>query len=168
MVHVLNRTTGAVLWTAQASYGFFNNSVVAGNGKLFVIDRINWDQKQTLEARMKWNATTNKPGSQTPGAAPDDTFKQAKLTAYAIATGQKVWEHTDKDAQLFGTWLAYSEKYDILLECQAPARLLGRRRSSHGGLEGRDGKLRLEPTGPRLLGRPGHAERPDGHHPERQ
>jgi hypothetical protein len=57
-----------------------------------------------------------------PDAGEDDSFKQAKLMAYDIATGEKVWEHTHEDAQLFGSWLAYSEAYDVLVECQRNSR----------------------------------------------
>ncbi len=116
---VLNRHTGAVKWQTQAIHGFFHNSIVAGNGKLFVMDRINWDESRTLESR-----DSNWGNGSAPDAAEDYSFKPAILTAWNIEDGSVVWQkdNTDPDNALFGSWLAYSLEHDILLECQRASR----------------------------------------------
>ena len=110
-IYVLDRHTGALLWNADAQYGFFNNSVVAGNGKLFAMDRLNWKEPyQNLTDAFNVRKRGSNDGY-------DNSFKKANLLAFDLATGPQLWKKTQADAQLFGTWLAYSEQYDILLEC---------------------------------------------------
>ena len=105
-IHVLDRETGAVKWSTAAAYGFHNNSIVAGNGKLFALDRINWDEDNNRSKSSDY----------------DRSLKEAKLTAFDIGTGNVVWEKTNADAQLFGAWLAFSEEHDILVECERGSR----------------------------------------------
>ncbi len=116
-IYVLDRLNGGMLWSVDAENGFFHNSIVAGKNKLFVMDRINWDENDPIEDRM-----VGKRSGSAPRSGADDSFKAAKLTAYKIKNGKVVWEKTSDDAQLFGSWLAYSEKHDILVECQRHSR----------------------------------------------
>lgn len=98
---VLDRHTGKVLWTAKARYGFRHNAICAGNGKLFAIDRYSGPQMN----RRKQN-----------GEAPD---APPRAVAFDLRTGKEIW--TD-ETETFGTWLSYSEKYDILVEAGRIAR----------------------------------------------
>ncbi len=160
MLHVLNSSSGEVLWSAGSDYGFFHNSIVAGADKLFVMDRINWNPSKTLKSRMNWNNNSNRPGKSSgnpPDAGEDSSLKEAKLTAYDIATGQKVWEHTHEDAQLFGSWLTYSEEYNVLVECQRNSRDYweDEQQSKHMAVwQGADGNLLWNALNRRYLGGP--------------
>ncbi len=118
---VLDRHDGSVQWQTDASFGFFHNSIVAGNDKLFVMDRVNWDQDRPLEDRdHNWG------NGSAPDAAEDYSYKPAILSAFNIADGSVAWQVDQSDPNvnkgLFGSWLTYSLKYDILLECQRASR----------------------------------------------
>jgi outer membrane protein assembly factor BamB len=91
---VLNRHTGKLLWTATARLGFRHNTLCAGNGKLFAVDRLSG-------ARL----SRTKEEAEIP-ALP-------RVVAWDLATGKELW-HDESDA--FGTWLSYSEKFDVLVE----------------------------------------------------
>ena len=91
---VLNRYSGHVMWTRQANFGFRHNAIVAGGGTVFAIDGLS-AQALKLMARR--------------GAAPE----RAAILALDARTGQPRWK-TDQD--VFGTWLGYSEKQDVLIQ----------------------------------------------------
>jgi hypothetical protein len=110
-IYVLDRNSCQILWETTAQHGFFHNSIVAGNGKLFTMDRINWDPAKPIEDRYKSKS-----------AASDASFKPAVLTAFNVADGSILWRKTQDDAPLFGSWLAYVEEHDILLEAQRHSR----------------------------------------------
>ncbi|WP_162136215.1 outer membrane protein assembly factor BamB family protein [Zavarzinella formosa] len=98
---VLDRHTGKLLWTASARFGFRHNAICAGNGKLFVIDRLSGAQV----SRRKQNG-------ESPVANP-------RAVAFDLKTGKELW---GDESETFGTWLSYSEKYDILVEAGRVAR----------------------------------------------
>jgi outer membrane protein assembly factor BamB len=85
---VLDRRTGAERFAIDAKVGFRHNSIVAGNGTLFAIDRPVSDTKEK-----------NAP--------------KGEVVAFDLATGKRLWRH-DRDA--FGTWLSYSAERDVLVE----------------------------------------------------
>ena len=120
-IYVLNRADGSEVWHTDASYGFFHNSIVAGEAGgtdiLFAMDRINWDPTDPIEDRL-----IGKSGGNPPPAAADETYKEATLTAFDITDGTVVWQTTHNDYDLFGAWLAYSDEHDILIECQRSSR----------------------------------------------
>ena len=97
---VLDRHTGKVLWTATARLGFRHNTICAGNGKLFAIDRLSGPRIAKLKEE---------------GEAP----LPPRVVAFDLATGKELW-HDDSDT--FGTWLSYSEKFDVLVEAGRVAR----------------------------------------------
>ncbi len=98
---VMNRHTGKVLWSATANNGFRHNAICAGGDRVYAIDRLSGDQL----ARYKQDDK-------------EPPFP-ARVVAFDLHTGDKVW---DKDAEVFGTWLSYSEKRDILIEAGRVAR----------------------------------------------
>ena len=100
-IAVMNRHTGKLLWTAKARFGFRHNAICAGNGKLFAIDRLSGAQV----ARRRDNGEA---GVALPRAV-----------AFDLKTGQELW---GDEAETFGTWLSYSERYDILVESGRVAR----------------------------------------------
>jgi outer membrane protein assembly factor BamB len=91
---VLDRHTGRPLWMAKARLGFRHNTICAGGGKLFAIDRV-FDPRRAK-----------------PGADGEDP-RPACVIAWDLATGKELWH--DEDGT-FGTWLSYSEKFDVLVE----------------------------------------------------
>jgi outer membrane protein assembly factor BamB len=97
---VLNRNTGKVLWTSTARVGFRHNTICAGNGKLFAIDRLSAARLAKLKEE---------------GEAP----LPPRVIAFDLATGKELWHD---DADTFGTWLSYSEKFDVLVEAGRVAR----------------------------------------------
>lgn len=98
---VMNRHTGEVLWTAGARAGFRHNGVCAGGGRLYAIDRMSGTQLKRLARENK---------------VPD---AKARIVAFDLETGAQVWE---SEQDVFGTWLSYSERFDILVESGRVAR----------------------------------------------
>ena len=97
----MDRHTGKVLWTISANDGFRHNGTCAGGGRLYTIDRMSGAELAKLKRR---------------GEAPSH---EARLSAYDLKSGKQLWS---TDADVFGTWLSYSEKYDLLVEAGRLAR----------------------------------------------
>ncbi len=93
---VMNRCTGKSLWSRKARYSFRHNAIIAGAGKLFCIDALPEHVLKTKERR-----------GLTPEGSP-------KLLALDVKTGEMIWQ---KSKGVFGTWLGYSSRHDILLQC---------------------------------------------------
>ncbi|MCB1125114.1 MAG: PQQ-binding-like beta-propeller repeat protein, partial [Verrucomicrobiae bacterium] len=98
---VFNRNTGELLWRRRARYGFVHNGIVAGNGRIYCLDRLPRSVEEKLERRGR--------------AVPDDY----RVVAFDARTGATVWEQTHR---VFGTWLAFSPRHDVLLQAGARAR----------------------------------------------
>lgn len=98
---VMDRHTGAVLWTASARDGFRHNTLCIGGGRIYAIDRPSGEMVDWLKRR---------------GQAPKNP---PRLVAFDLKTGKELW-HTE--AKVFGTWLSYSAKYDVLVEAGRVAR----------------------------------------------
>ncbi len=95
-----NRHTGEQLWKIEARHSFLHNAIVAGDGKVFCIDKLQKPIEDKLRRR----------GQTTP-----ETYR---ILATDIRTGEKLWEVTEN---IFGTWLGYSEKHQLLLQAGAKA-----------------------------------------------
>jgi len=98
---VMNRVTGKVLWTASAQSGFRHNATCAGGGRLYTIDRLSGEQLAKYKRRGE-----------------DPPFP-SKLRVFDLKTGQELWS---ADASIFGTWLSYSAKHDVVIESGRVAR----------------------------------------------
>ncbi|MBL8796452.1 MAG: PQQ-binding-like beta-propeller repeat protein [Planctomycetia bacterium] len=89
---VLHRQSGKLLWTATAKLGFRHNTLCLGGGRLYCIDRpstSSWSRRgETAEGK-------------------------ARLVALDLKTGKELWSSAD---EVFGTWLSYSTKHDVLVE----------------------------------------------------
>lgn len=90
---VLDLRSGKPVFSITARHGFRHNSICIGNGLLYAIDlpAVAEQKKATLAKRAS----------------------SARLVAYELATGKLVWQ---RDRGVFGTWLSYSEKEDVLVE----------------------------------------------------
>lgn len=95
-----NRHTGEQLWEVDAKHSFWHNGIVAGNGKIYALDR----NPKTVEDLLK------RRGRELP--------KTYRIIALDAHNGTKEWEVNDG---VFGTWLGYSAKHDMLLHAGAAA-----------------------------------------------
>jgi hypothetical protein len=85
-----------VRWTAAAEREFRHNAVCVGAGRLYAVDR-----------PLPRRPARRKPGEPEPPA-------EAVLSCFDLASGRLIWRRQD---DVFGTWLSYSARHDVLLEC---------------------------------------------------
>lgn len=95
MLVVMDPSDGKVLWTATSQNAFRHNTIVVGNDKLFSIDILPYPVMSRMLMR-----------GRTPEAKPT-------LRCFDVRTGRELWSTTKN---VFGTWLGYSEEYDVLLQ----------------------------------------------------
>lgn len=134
---VFDRHSGELLWRVKARHSFLHNGIVAGNGRIYCLDKLTSHAEKLLERRGR------------------DLPKDYRVVALDARTGQVLWEQ-EKD--IFGTWLGYSKEHDVLLQAGAKA---GDRLSSEVGdgmtaYEGKTGRVRWQDlkrvyTGPCIL-----------------
>jgi len=98
---LMNRHTGRILWRFDARHGFIHNTIAVGNGKVFCLDKL----PPAVEKAM--------------GKAAAETVKTYRMLAINIKTGKIQWEN---NTNIFGTWLSYSEKFDVLLQAYRSSR----------------------------------------------
>lgn len=111
---VLDRHSGKVLWTYQAQRAFRHNAICVGGGKVFCIDRLPPGAIDELKRRGK---EPDLSGHLLALDARKSSFDLGSLPdAFGSGLRRKgvvVWS---SDKEVFGTWLGYSAKHDILLE----------------------------------------------------
>lgn len=95
-----DRISGEELWRIDARHSFWNNGIVAGNGRLYALDR----NPSPVEAKLRRRGKQN----------PDDY----RIVCIDARTGATLWE---RDDEIFGTWLGYSADHDLLLQAGAAA-----------------------------------------------
>ena len=97
---VFDRHDGRLLWRVKARHSFLHNGIVAGNGRIYCLDKLTTHAEGLLKRR---------------GA---DLPKDYRIVALDARTGKVVWQ---KERDIFGTWLSYSTQHDILLQAGAKA-----------------------------------------------
>ena len=132
-----DRHSGKLLWRAPARHSFLHNGIVAGNGRLYALDKLPKSAEDKLKRR----------GSSVP--------VDYRIAALDVRTGKPLWSAA-KD--IFGTWLSYSKEHDTLLLAGAKA---GDRLKDEAGegmiaYRGADGSVRWQDlqrkyTGPCIL-----------------
>lgn len=95
-----DRHSGEQLWRVDASHSFWHNGIVAGNGRVFCLDRNPTQVEEAMRRR---------------GLSLPDSYR---IVCLDISTGSRVWQVNDG---IFGTWLGYSEESDLLLQAGAQA-----------------------------------------------
>ncbi|MCH2202103.1 MAG: PQQ-binding-like beta-propeller repeat protein [Fuerstiella sp.] len=95
-----DRHSGTILWQVSAKHSFWHNGIIAGGGRIYCLDRT----PELIEAALRRR-----------GSSRADSYR---IAAFDAETGNTVWEITDG---VFGTWLGYSEKHDLLLQAGAAA-----------------------------------------------
>jgi outer membrane protein assembly factor BamB len=98
---IMDRHTGKVLWTASAHNGFRHNAICIGGDRLYCIDRLSGPELSRLKRR---------------GEEPKHA---SRLLVFDLKTGIELW---NSDDDVFGTWLSYSARYDVLIEAGRVAR----------------------------------------------
>jgi outer membrane protein assembly factor BamB len=98
---IMDRFSGKEIWSIPANHGFLHNSVIAGDGILFCLDKF----PQGLETKLKRRGEDLPPGS--------------RMLYLDVKTGDKIFEDT---INIFGSWLGYSSEYKLLLQANRPSR----------------------------------------------
>ena len=132
-----DRHTGELLWEIPANYSFWHNGIVAGGDQIYCLDRYPIRVEQALMRR---------------GTPAPDSYR---IAAFNSQSGELAWEIKEG---VFGSWLSYSEEFDLLLQAGAAAsdRLtdeiskgMAVYRAGDGSLKWRNDDLRY--TGPCIL-----------------
>lgn len=118
---VMNRHTGQVLWTMDARRGFLHNAIAAGQGRVYCLDaappyETRKPPATTASGKRKAAEDANRPSEAKPPAVPRPP---SRLLALDLRTGQILWENRDG---VFGSWLSYSQEFDILLQAYRKSR----------------------------------------------
>ena len=100
-IAVLNRHNGELICEHEAIHNIRHNTLAAGNGKVFFMDRLTDAQLNYFKRRGK--------------VAKEDR----SIKAIELSTGTVLWKVSER---VFGTWISYSEKYDILLQAGSKAK----------------------------------------------
>jgi outer membrane protein assembly factor BamB len=134
---VYDRHDGRLLWRVKARHSFLHNGIVAGDGKIYCLDKLTAHAEGLLKRRGQ--------------ALPADY----RIVALDARTGGVVWQ---QEESIFGSWLGFSAQHGILLQAGAKA---SDRLSSEVGdgmiaYNGADGKVRWQDlkrqyTGPCIL-----------------
>jgi outer membrane protein assembly factor BamB len=99
----LDAKTGKLLWRYDAKESIRHNTIAAGDGRVFFIDR-----KLALDDLLsRAPARRGEKPKQPPAGHPT-----GELVALDAKTGEQQWSSKD---DIFATMLAYSEEYDMLL-----------------------------------------------------
>lgn len=132
-----DRHSGKLLWRVPARHSFLHNGIVAGNGRIYCLDKLPASAEDKLKRR----------GSPLP--------TNYRIAALDAATGKLLWEESKN---IFGTWLSYSKQHDVLLHAGAKAsdRLkdeVGEGMAAYRGVEGKIlwQDLKRKYTGPCIL-----------------
>jgi outer membrane protein assembly factor BamB len=94
-----DRQGGDVVWRVEARYSFLHNGIVAGGGRIYLLDKL----PKRVEDQYRRRGTDVPP---------------ARLLALDAPTGVPVW---DLEEDVFGTWLSYSDEHDLLVQAGAAA-----------------------------------------------
>ncbi len=94
-----DRHTGDVLWQVKAEHTFLHNGIVAGNGRVYCLDKLPTRVEETLRRR-------------------GDKVTGYRLLALDAKTGSELWSRSQG---VFGSWLSYSQPRDILLQAGSAA-----------------------------------------------
>ena len=133
----MSRHSGRILWSRNAHYNFRHNAIAVAAGKIFCMDRMS-DMKISFLKRRG-----------------HEILQEPVIYALDIRSGRVAWEN---NADIFGTWLGYSEEHDVLLQAGSASRYRATDEVDRGmvAYRGSDGKvlwqnLELSHGGPCML-----------------
>lgn len=105
----MDAKTGKLLWRYDAEHSIRHNAIAVGDGRVFLIDRpLAEIDRLDQAARRRGKKAAKKPVHET-----------GKLVVLDAKTGKRKW---DNKKDIFGTVLAFSRKYDMLLMCYSATR----------------------------------------------
>ncbi len=136
---VLDRRTGRALWTRKAGLNFRHNCIVAGGGRIFCLDGMSRQRLDFLRRRrLAYDPQAKKGRAARPLLV--TAAARPQLLALDARSGDVVWS---VDEGVFGTWLGYSEEYDVLLQAGSRAGDRARDETAVGmaAYAGSDGRL---------------------------
>ncbi len=118
-----DRHSGETLWRVNANHSFWHNGIVAGGDQIYCLDR----NPQKIEDALRRRGQLSSEGY--------------RIVALDYRSGAVNWEVGEG---IFGTWLGYSEKHDLLLQAGAKAsdRLYDEVDQGMAVYEGRTGTVR--------------------------
>lgn len=118
-----DRSSGQQLWRQDARHSFWHNGIVAGGGRVYLLDRNPAMVEQALKRR---------------GLSKSEGYR---VVAVDFKTGQMLWETSQA---IDGTWLGYSQQHDLLLlaRAQASDRLVDESGTGMKVFNANDGTLR--------------------------
>lgn len=93
-----DRHSGDLLWRSDAKHSYWHNGIVAGDGKVFCLDK---------------NPTQIEDAMRRRGLAMPDTYR---IVCFDVASGETLWQINEG---IFGTWLGYSSEQKRLLQAGA-------------------------------------------------
>ncbi|QDT42968.1 outer membrane biogenesis protein BamB [Gimesia alba] len=96
-----DRHSGKELWRTPAIHSFLHNGIVAGADRVYCLDKLPASAEKKLSRR----------GLADPA--------QYRIVCFDIHTGKELWSTRES---IFGSWLGYSEKHDLLLQAGARAK----------------------------------------------
>ncbi|WP_339728193.1 PQQ-binding-like beta-propeller repeat protein [uncultured Gimesia sp.] len=96
-----DRHSGKELWRTAAIHSFLHNGIVAGADRVYCLDKLPASAEKKLSRR----------GLADPA--------QYRIVCFDIYTGKELWSTKES---IFGSWLGYSEKHDLLLQAGARAK----------------------------------------------
>ncbi|MEJ2702085.1 MAG: hypothetical protein P8Z79_06545, partial [Sedimentisphaerales bacterium] len=117
----MNARSGAIKWTFEPEHSIRHNAITIGNARVYLIDRgpALGDESFDLaggRAEAKRRAAAS-------GRSEQEELRRlrvhptGRLLALDVQTGKVLWASSD---DIFGTMLAYSAKYDVLLMSYQP------------------------------------------------
>jgi outer membrane protein assembly factor BamB len=95
-----DRHSGTRLWEFPARHSLLHNGIIAGNGRIHLLDKLPKSAEDKIKRRGR--------------KAPEDY----RIVTLDSRTGKILWT---QEEDIFGTWLSYSEKHDIVLQAGAKA-----------------------------------------------
>ena len=96
-----DRHSGEILWQADAIHSFLHNAIVAGKNRIYCLDKLPASAEKKLSRR----------GLVDPS--------EYRIVCFDIRSGKELWSTRQS---IFGSWLGYSEKHDLLLQAGARAK----------------------------------------------
>lgn len=96
----LDRKSGKKLWEAKAKYGFLHNGIVAGDDRVYCLDKLPESVEKQIERRGR------------------DKPNDYQIVAFEAKSGKVAWK---RKAGISGTWLSYSDEHKVLLHAGSEA-----------------------------------------------
>lgn len=94
-----DRHRGHVVWRVQARYSFLHNGIVAGGGRIYLLDKL----PARVEDQYRRRGTDVPP---------------SRLVTIDAGSGAPLWS---LEEGVFGSWLSYSDEHDLLVQAGAAA-----------------------------------------------